>query len=469
MKKFLLDIFFVFILFSAYAEADSEVGIKEFFDKVNPLIEKNPQYKKIELNFNLNKRLNFSEFANWFPAPYTELNTSVSGVKFDKPYKSLDLVSSFGINQRLPLGMNLNVIGKQSCMVFLDSTPEYSYKYNSIAGLNMPLWFMAPSVLPDFVKQEFGLYQKKKKLYTLERDLDKKKLILKTLSAIGLEKILKKKVELLKHVQNWNIEETEKNEVLVSQGKLSILDFSEADKKMRQTEILLFQTQQNYNALIDEIEAMGLRFYDLTEDIDNWLSFFENFTFFLQKEASAGDEVSLLKHQTLWMESVSNFQSRIPNLFISFSADVLPSKDHYPSFSTAFMGYWKDNPSIKWSVSMNLKINLSPLHDDFRLNKNFKILKEINSLDENSLKRKIEEEKKAGLKDIKEALFMIETAKSALEIQKKYFTLAEELYKQGKTDFHELDAAKNLLKETEINYYSERLSYVLKVLQVYNF
>ncbi|WP_298833942.1 hypothetical protein, partial [uncultured Campylobacter sp.] len=65
----------------------------------------------------------------------------------------------------------------------------------------------------------------------------------------------------------------------------------------------------------------------------------------------------------------------IPRLFLSFGADVLPSKDRYPSFPAAFMGYWKDNPTLKWKVSMNVKINLSPLHDDFRLNKNFKILR----------------------------------------------------------------------------------------------
>ena len=59
--------------------------------------------------------------------------------------------------------------------------------------------------------------------------------------------------------------------------------------------------------------------------------------------------------------------------------------------------------------------------------------------------------------------------KSALEIQKKYFTLAEELYKQGKNSMHDLYAAKNLLEEAEINYYSERLAYILNVLQVYNF
>lgn len=469
MKKLLLNIFFIFSLFSAYAESDNTIGIKEFFDKVNPLIEKNPQYKKIELNFNLNKRLFFSDFSNWFPVPYTDLNTSVSGVKFDKPYKSFDFASSFGVNQKLPLGMSLNVVGKQSCGIFLDDKPEYSYKFNAGGGLSIPLWFTAPSVLPDFVKQEFGLYQKKKKLYMLEKDLNKKNLILKTISNIGLEKILKKKIVVLKNIQKWNIEESKKNEVLLSQGKLSILDFSEADKKMRQAEVSLFQTEQNYKLLIDEIEAMGLSLGDLAEDIGYWLGFFENFSIYLQKTASAGDEVSLLRHQTSWMQSVRNFHSRIPNLFLSFGTEVIPSKEQYPSFPAAFKGYWKDNPALKWSISMNLRINLSPLHDDFKLNKNFKILKEINSLDEHFLRYKIREEKSTGLKDIEKAFFMVETAKSAFEIQKKYFTLAEELYKQGKTDFHELSAAKNILEETKINYYYERLFYILRVLQVYNF
>ena len=60
-------------------------------------------------------------------------------------------------------------------------------------------------------------------------------------------------------------------------------------------------------------------------------------------------------------------------------------------------------------------------------------------------------------------------SKSSLEIQKKYFTLAEELYKQGKSSIHELYAAKNLLEDTQINYYAERLAYILTVLQTYNF
>ena len=49
MKKFVLNIIFGLILFSANAEIKMEVGIKEFFDKINPLIEKNQQYKKMEL------------------------------------------------------------------------------------------------------------------------------------------------------------------------------------------------------------------------------------------------------------------------------------------------------------------------------------------------------------------------------------------------------------------------------------
>ena len=133
------------------------------------------------------------------------------------------------------------------------------------------------------------------------------------------------------------------------------------------------------------------------------------------------------------------------------------------------MGYWQDNPTLKWKVSMNVKINLSPLHDDFRLNKNFKILQEMNSLDESFLRRNIEEEKKKGLKNIEKALFTFEMSKSALEIQKKYFTLAEELYKQGRSSIRELYAAQNLLEEAKINYYSARLSYILNVLHIYNF
>ncbi|WP_256483886.1 hypothetical protein [Treponema sp. OMZ 788] len=40
MKKFLLSIIFGCVLFSAYAELNNETGIKEFFDRVNPLIQK---------------------------------------------------------------------------------------------------------------------------------------------------------------------------------------------------------------------------------------------------------------------------------------------------------------------------------------------------------------------------------------------------------------------------------------------
>lgn len=469
MKKFVLNIIFGLILFSANAEIKMEVGIKEFFDKINPLIEKNQQYKKMELSFKFNERLLFSEFAGWMPFPYLDVNTSVSGTELDKHYKAFDIAASLGISQRLPLGMSLNLTGKQSCGIFFDNKPDYSYKFSSSAGLNVPLWFMAPSALPDFVKQDFGLYQNKRRLSMLERDKNKKALIIKMISAIGSEKILKKKLELLKNVQNWNIEEKQKNEILFLQGKLSVLDFSEKNKKIRQEEILLFQAEQSYEALIGEIEAMGLSFSDLSEDIDSWLDFFENFAFYLQKEASAGDELSLVQHEVSWMQSVKNFNNSIPRLFLSFGADVLPSKDLYPSFPAAFMGYWKDNPRLKWSVSMNLRINLSPLHDDFRLNKNFKILKEINSLNEAFLRRSLEEEKKKGLKNIEKALFASEMSKSSLEIQKKYFTLAEELYKQGKSSIHELYAAQNLLEEVKINYYAERFSYILSVLQTYNF
>ena len=469
MKRLVLNIIFGLILFSANAEIKTQVGISEFFDRVNPLLQKNRQYKKMELGFKFNERLLFSEFASWMPSPYIDLNSSFSGVKIDKLYNSLDIAASLGISQKLPLGMSLNLAGKQSCGIFFDNKSDYSYKFSSFAGLNVPLWFMAPSALPDFVKQEFGLHQRKKRLSVLEKDKNKKALIIKMLSAIGSEKILKKKLELLKNVQNWNIEEKQKNEILFSQGKLSVLDFSEKNKKIRQEEILLFQTEQSYEVLMGEIEAMGLSFSDLSEDIDSWLDFFENFAFYLQKEASTGDELKLLQHEVSWMQSVQNFNNSIPKLFFSFGADVLPSKDHYPSFPAAFMGYWQDNPTLKWKVSMNVKINLSPLHDDFRLNKNFKILQEINALDESFLRRNIEEEKKKGLKNIEKALFTFEMSKSALEIQKKYFTLAEELYKQGRSSIRELYAAQNLLEEAQINYYSARLSYILNVLQIYNF
>ena len=47
MKKFVLNIIFGLILFSANAEIKTQVGISEFFDRINPLIEKNRQYKKM--------------------------------------------------------------------------------------------------------------------------------------------------------------------------------------------------------------------------------------------------------------------------------------------------------------------------------------------------------------------------------------------------------------------------------------
>ena len=469
MKKFLVSTILAITLFSAHTEVKNEACIKEFFDRVNPLLQKNQQYKKMELGFKLNERLLFSEFASWMPSPYIDLNSSFSGVKIDKLYNGLDIAASLGISQKLPLGMSLNLAAKQSCGIFFDNKPDYSYKFNTAAGLSVPLWFMAPSALPDFVKQEFGLHQKRKQFSVLEKDKEKKNLIIKMLSAIGSEKILKKKIELLKNLQKWNTEEKEKNEILFSQGKLSVLDFSEKDKKIRQAEILLFQAEQNYQSLMSEIEAMGLAFSDLSEDMDSWLDFFEKFAFYLQEKASAGDELKLLQHEISWMQSVQKFNSSIPRLSLSFGADVLPSKDHYPSFPAAFMGYWKNNPRLKWKVSMNVKINLSPLHDDFRLNKNFKILQEINSLDEDFLRQSIENEKNKGLKNVERLLFTSEMSKSALEIQKKYFTLAEELYKQGKNSMHDLYAAKNLFEEAEINYYSERLAYILNVLQVYNF
>ena len=155
MKKFVLNIIFGLILFSANAEIKMEVGIKEFFERVNPLIEKNQQYKKMELSFKFNERLLFSEFAGWMPFPYLDVNTSVSGTELDKHYKAFDIAASLGISQRLPLGMSLNLTGKQSCGIFFDNKPDYSYKFSSSAGLNVPLWFMAPSALPDFVKQEY--------------------------------------------------------------------------------------------------------------------------------------------------------------------------------------------------------------------------------------------------------------------------------------------------------------------------
>ena len=90
-------------------------------------------------------------------------------------------------------------------------------------------------------------------------------------------------------------------------------------------------------------------------------------------------------------------------------------------------------------------------------------------MNETFLRRSLEEEKKKGLKNIERAVFTSEMSKSSLEIQKKYFTLAEELYKQGKSSIHELYAAQNLLEEVKINYYAERFSYILSVLQTYNF
>lgn len=465
MKKNIAFLFFSFMFTYVF----SEIGMDEFFDKMNPLIEKSTEHKKIELSFKLNRRLLFSEVSNWFPFPYIDIRSSLDGIKLDKSYRALDTSASLGISQKMPLGMTLNLFGKQSCECFFDNQSDYSYKFTSGANLGLPLWFLAPSILPDFIRQELDLYKNKKKVLDFEKAKSKKKLIIKIISLIGYEKILKRKKEFLRKVQNWNYKEAEKNETLFSQGRISVLELSERDKKMRQEEILFFQIEEDYNALMDEIKGMGLAFNDLEEDVDSWLEFFEDFAFYLQAKGKVEDDPELLRHRTEWMESVKSFQNRIPNLFLSCGLDVLSSQKNYASFPAAFMGYWKDRYSLKWLISMNVRINLSPIHDDFRLNKNFKIAKEINSLNEHFLKQKIERDKNKELKNIEISRFILEKSKTALEIQEKYFILGQKLYKQGKISSHDFGFYENTLEEIKISYYSEKLSYILKVLEIYDF
>lgn len=100
---------------------------------------------------------------------------------------------------------------------------------------------MAPSALPDFVKQDFGLYKKKKQLSMLERDKNKKALIIKMISAIGLEKILKKKLELLKNVQNWNIEEKQKTKFYFRKESFLFLIFPKRTKRFGRRKFYCFK------------------------------------------------------------------------------------------------------------------------------------------------------------------------------------------------------------------------------------
>lgn len=465
MKKNILILFFVCVFFVSY----TEISMNEFLDKMMPLIEKNPQYIKNELSLKLNGRKAFSEFKEWFPFPYMDIDIIGSGVEVDKMYNSFQSSTSFGLKQKLPLGISLGLFGKQAYEIFFGNNEEHSYKFSSGARLGIPLWFIAPDILRDFADQDFSFYKEQKKQLELERKIAKKDLIIKTISVIGTEKILKKKMDVLNNFQKLHFEDIEKDKVLFSQGRLSLLELAEKEKKAQQEEFKFYQTEADYKNILFEMEAMGLDFNDLSEDIDLWFDFFENFALYLQLSAPIKKDIRLLRHKNNWLNTVKTFQGMLPNIVFSCDVDAVPNQSYYPSFYEAFNGYWKGGSKLRWSISMNLRINLSPFHDDFRLNKNFKLAKEINSLESLFLKQKIEDECYADLKRIDISKEVLKKTKTVLELQKKYLVLGDELYRQGKISLHELKLSENALEDLKLDYYSERLSFIIMVLKTYNF
>lgn len=465
-KRFII-IFLMCCYLSCFGLGNAETTEDEFIVWMNTVLEKNPDYKQLNLAYNLEKRNLFYETAKWLPAPYINLNSGNAGIETDKKYYSFQTSTVAGISQNIPMGITADVYGEQTLSIFFNTPKEFSYNFSSGANVSIPLWIIAPSMVGDFVRQEITTGKKKKELLELEVKTNKKKLMVKTVSVLTSEKFIKKRMELLQNLKTLLDQESEKNEILFMQGKLSALEISEFEKKRNQTEINFLSLKNEYEKITAEIFNLGLTITDINSSLHEWLICLEEFTERLKKKNALKDETTRLKNEIAWMEQVKKMKEGIPKILLSCGFDVIPKEDVHKTFVSSIKNYWKNSPKLKWNVTASIKINLAPWYEGYRINKNFKLAKLINKIQTNKIERQTIEAEKQRKLNLEAAEKILQTAKELFNLQKKYLDMSTHFYELGKISTYEFEVQKNVYAEAELNYFSERFKMVLLIFENY--
>ncbi len=454
---------------SCFSLGNTETNEDEFIVWMNAVLEKNPDYKRLKLAYNLEKRNLFYETAKWLPAPYIDLNSGGAGIENVKKYYSFQVSSVAGIRQNIPLGITADIYGKQGHSIFFDTPKEFSYNFSSGANISIPLWITAPSMTGDFVRQEVKTGKKKNELLELEVKTNRKMLMIKTVSILTSEKFIKMRMELLQNVKKLLDQESEKNEVLFKQGKLSAMEMSEFEKKRQQTEINFLSLKNEYEKITAEILGMGLTITEINGSLNEWLIFLEEFAERLKKKSVIKDETAKLKNEIAWMEQVKKIHEKIPKILLSCGFDIIPKEDVEKTFVSSIKNYWKNSPQLKWNVTASIKINLAPWYEGYRIDKNFRLAKLINKIQAEKIARQTIEDEKQKKLNLEAAEKILQTSKDSFNLQKKYLDISTNFYELAKISSYEFEVQKNLYAEAELNYFYERFKIVRLVFENYVF
>ncbi len=376
-----LIIFFMVLLSSLFAIDSEDKETESFYARIIPLLEKNPEYKKLSLGYTISKREMPNELKKWLPKAYIDVNSDLSGVIIDKNYYALNLNSKLVIEQNLPLASQLELFTTQNNNIFFKSDKPYAHNFSTGASLNIPAWFIAPALIDDYINAEKNLSKEQKKYLDLSIKNQKNLLMLKAISTLTVEKILKAKIDLLEKEIDLSEKEKEKNDLLFEQGKISNLEVSKFEKEHKEKISKKFELESEYAKVISELNSIGLSQFEIYETLDEWLSFLEKYTNNISPSIKSKSEVLKLKYNLSKLEEANNLAKGIPKIYMGCNFDFITPEKNYKNFSSSIKEYWKSSPKLKWSVFMALRLNLNPLASEYKINKNYKLRKKINSIE----------------------------------------------------------------------------------------
>ncbi len=463
MKKNLaLIIYLLLFAFSSYAIQNEESDIHK---KLIEIMEKNPKYTELGLSYYLEKREIIPQALAWIPKAYIDFDSNLSGVKIEDKSHLIALNSKFGVSQKLPLGANLDLFVKQNNDFMLMKEKSYSYAFATGANLKVPAWFTAPSLLGDYAKMEISLARLQKNRLNINMREQKKLLLIKTISLLTTEKILRERIKLFKKRIFLDEQKNKENEILFRQGKLSALELSKFDKSYKDKKLALFQLESKYCNLVSDLNLIGLDETELSESLDDWLLLLEKYTSDLDFNLSDARSILQLQNRIEWLSQVRAFARNVPQIIFACDFNLIPKEEEYSSFASSIKGFWRDSPIPRWSVSMGFRLNLDPLSKEYRLNKNYKTAKKINKIKVNRLNQElnnIESKKKRELKANNDVLIL---SKENIDMQKKYLMIAEEIHKQGKISDYDFEMQKCLFAESELSYFTDRYKNIIMKLE----
>ncbi len=466
-RSITIIIFFSVLLASLFANDDEEKNLEKFYSRVIPLLEKNPEYKKLKIAYELSKREIPNEIEKWLPKLYFDLNSDLSSVKLDKRYYNFALKSQMILEQSLPLASKLQLFATQNNNIFFKPEKECSYDFNTGAKLNIPAWFIVPAVIDDYISTDKLLNRKKQKYLELSIKNQKDILMIKILSVLSNEKILKAKIDLFKKEIELSEKEKEKNDFLFAQGKLSSLELAEFDKKHQEKISKEFKLKTKYFNILSQLNSLGLNSYETHESLEEWLLFLEEGIKSLEINLNEQRNIVELENEIVWMEKIKSFENKLPQINMGCTFDFIGSEDSYNTFSSSIKNFWNNTPKLKWSVFMALRINLNPLDSEYKLNKNYKLAKKLHSINKQIFNEKVNNfqiEKKRALKS---QVDLLKIKKETFESQEKQLLIADKLYKTGKITYYDFQKQKYLCEETKLDYFAQRYQCIISKLAMY--